>query len=822
MHSSVYKPKFLQRLSFRLARSGVILALVVSLVTSGYQVYLDFQDERRSLDNSIERVMDASKFAASRAVHTLDYNLANEVVNGMFVYDFVTYVAIIDELGNPLAERSSEPARQNAHWYDSLISNRTRRMETQLETDALGSDVYGLLRMELDLVLAYESFVDRALSTLALGIGKNFILTLLFLAVFYRLVTKPLTLVSTSLDDIDANNPDGQRLPIPRGHEKDELGLLTNNINVYLNSVEKLINDNSRARYQVEESYNNMRRLIDNLPHMIYVKDSSGRLVLVNKTFARAFQLDVDELTGEHQTVILDHYEEKSRELIVEADNKVLADQESLFIPEFEWVDPAGNYTAMELRILPLEFRGEPAILSVGVDITERKRNQARMQHMAYHDPLTDLPNRHLFLDRLDQSLRRAIRSGQLGALVFVDLDNFKNINDSLGHSAGDTLLRQAAGRLREVVRSEDTVARLGGDEFVICMSDLGSDPDEVTLLANQRTEELHHTLSEPFFISGHRLLVTASLGVALFPDGDTSASELLRNADTAMYQAKARGKDTYIQFEQSMAEATTFRLTMESDLRNALDREQFFLTYQPQVDAATNRIIGAEALLRWHHPVRGVVSPVEFIPVLEGMGLIVKVGEWTLRAACRAVRDWMDRGLWTDSMVLGINVSPQQFSQPEFFDQVRQAIDDAGIPARCIDLEITEGMVINEVEETIIRMNQIREFGVTFSIDDFGTGYSSLSYLKRLPLDVLKVDQSFVRDLSTDSNDAAIVETILAMARHLKLETIAEGVELEEQLEFLKSKGCNRYQGYYFSPPLRVEEFEALLKNHQHITETL
>lgn len=822
MHSTAHKPKFLNRLSFRLARSGVIIALVVSLITSGYQVYLDFQDQRRSLDSSIERVLDASKFAASRAVHTLDYNLASEVVNGMFVYDFVTYVGVIDELGNPLAERSADHPDQNSRWYSGFIGNRTRQLEAQLETDALGSDVYGLLRMELDLVLAYESFVDRAMSTFALGIGKNFILTLLFLTVFYRLVTQPLTMVSSSLDDIDANNPDGQRLPIPGGHEKDELGLLTGNINLYLNSVEKLINDNSQARYQVEESYNNMRRLIDNLPHMIYVKDSSGRLVLVNKTFARAFQSDVDDLTGEHQSIILDHYEEKSRELIVEADNTVLAEQESLFIPEFEWVDPSGNYTAMELRILPLEFRGEPAILSVGVDITERKRNQARMQHMAYHDPLTDLPNRHLFLDRLDQSLRRAMRSGQLGALVFIDLDNFKNINDSLGHSAGDTLLRQAAGRLREVVRNEDTVARLGGDEFVICMSDLGTDTETVSDLANHRTEELLQSLSEPFFISGHRLLVTASLGVALFPDGDTSASELLRNADTAMYQAKAKGKDTYILFEQSMAEATALRLTMESDLRNALDYEQFFLTYQPQVDANTDRIIGAEALLRWHHPIRGVVSPVEFIPVLEGMGLIVKVGEWTIRAACKAVRDWMDRGIWTDQMVLGINVSPQQFSQPEFFDQVRRAIDDAGIPARCIDLEITEGMVINEVEETIVRMNQIREYGVTFSIDDFGTGYSSLSYLKRLPLDVLKVDQSFVRDLSTDSNDAAIVETILAMARHLNLETIAEGVELKEQLDFLKAKGCNRYQGYYFAPPLRAEEFEALIKKHQHITETL
>ncbi len=783
---------------------------------------MDFRGERRSLDNSIERVMDASKFAASRAVHTLDYNLASEVVNGMFVYDFVTYVAIIDELGNPLAERVAEPPQQSSHWYDSLINTRTRRLETQLETDALGSDVYGLLRMELDLVLAYESFVDRALSTLALGIGKNFVLTLLFLAVFYRLVTKPLTHVSNSLDNIDANNPDGQRLPVPSGHEKDELGLLTDNINFYLGNVEKLINDNTRARYQVEESYNNMRRLIDNLPHMIYVKDSTGRLVLVNKAFARAFQRDVDDLTGEHQAVILNHYEEKSRELIVEADNKVLEEQESLFIPEFEWVDPAGNFTAMELRILPLEFRGEPAILSVGVDITERKRNQARMQHMAYHDPLTDLPNRHLFLDRLDQSLRRAIRSGQLGALVFVDLDNFKNINDSLGHSAGDTLLRQAAGRLREVVRNEDTVARLGGDEFVICLADLGNDFNQVAGLANHRAEEFLRSLSEPFFIAGHRLTVTASLGVALFPDGDVSASELLRNADTAMYQAKARGKDTYIIFEQSMAEATAFRLTMENDLRKALDHNEFFLTFQPQVESGTNRIIGAETLLRWQHPLRGIVSPVEFIPVLEGMGLIVKVGEWTLRAACQTVHDWMDKGLWGEDQVMGINVSPQQFSQPEFFDQVREAIEDAGIPPRCIDLEITEGMVINEVEETIIRMNQIREYGVTFSIDDFGTGYSSLSYLKRLPLDVLKVDQSFVRDLSTDTNDAAIVETILAMARHLKLDTIAEGVESEEQLRFLESKGCNRYQGYLFSPPLRREEFEPLLQKQAHITEIL
>lgn len=813
MSSKVFKPRFLHRLSFRLSRSGVIIALLVSLVSSVYQVYTDFKVESNSLDESIARVMDASRFAASRAVHTLDYNLADEVTNGMFVYDYVTYVSIIDELGSPLAERSADASARSSPWYELFISNPIRTLDTRLETNALGSDVYGTLHMELDTVLAYQSFADRSISTFLLGVAKNFILILLFLTVFYRLVTKPINQMSTSLDAIDAANPEGERLSPPTGHERDELGQLTAQINNYLNNAEQLTNEKTRARQEVEESYNNMRRLIDNLPHLVYVKNGAGELVLVNQAYARAFHFEVDDLTGQNQSLVLDEYDEKTRQLIIEADEQVLRDQQSLFVPELDWMNSNGIVTALELRILPIEFRGEHAILSVGVDITERKRNQSRMQHMAYHDPLTDLPNRHLFLDRLGQSLRRAERSGQYGALVFIDLDNFKNINDSMGHSAGDSLLREAAARLMDAVRSEDTVSRLGGDEFVVCMADLGSDHSEVGILAYQRAERLRKSLGEPFFIGGQQLVVTASLGIALYPDGSTSASDLLRNADTAMYQAKAHGKDNAIQFEQAMEEATSFRLSMEKDLRLAVERNEFYLTYQPQVNVSDNRIIGAEALMRWQHPTRGTVSPVEFIPILESMGMIVKVGEWALEEACATVRGWIDDGLWTADQVMGINISPQQFSQPAFFEQVKQAINQHNIPASCIDLEITEGMVINEVEETIIRMNEIRSYGVSFSIDDFGTGYSSLSYLKRLPLDVLKVDQSFVRDLSTDTNDAAIVETILAMARHLNLKTIAEGVETPEQLAFLESVGCARYQGYLFSPPVTAEDFRILLQ---------
>ncbi|MHA7878534.1 MAG: putative bifunctional diguanylate cyclase/phosphodiesterase [Saccharospirillum sp.] len=808
-----------QRLSFRLARLGVVLAVLVSLVSSSYQVFLDFREEKNTLNTLLERMLDGSTFAASRAVHTLDFNLANEVVNGLFVYDYVIEASITDELGNTLARRETDAGNRPTPWYTQFLQNRYVDYQSPLLTDSLGEDIFGLLTLTVDQAVAYESFIDRAQSTLLLGAAKNFVLIVLFLLVFYRLITKPLNQLSNAVDAIDPEAPQGERLPMPVGHEKDELGALATNINLYLSNTEQLLLDNARAHRDADESYRNLRRLVDSLPHLIFVNDEQGQLLLVNQLARTSFHTEGLLSNNETQAILLKHFDDRSRELILDAQQSVLSHHNSLFIPELEWLDEAGNFSAIEARLLPLEFRGEQAVLFVGVDITERKKHQARMQHMAYHDPLTDLPNRHLFLDRLSQSLKRSGRTGMSGALIFIDLDNFKNINDSLGHSAGDTVLRQISARIQDIVRSEDTVARLGGDEFVVCINELGRDDDTVIRLAEQRAENLRVALHEPFFVNGQRLRVTASLGIALFPDREQTASDLLRNADTAMYQAKSQGKDTHIVFEPAMAEATAFRISLENDLRQALEREEFFLTFQPQFE--NECIIGAEALLRWQHPTRGVVSPVEFIPVLESMGLIVSVGDWTLRHACLCVQRWRSAGLWQDHMVLGINVSPQQFSQPEFFDEVRRAITEAQIPAACINLEITEGMVIHEVEETIIRMKQIREFGVSFSIDDFGTGYSSLSYLKRLPLDVLKVDQSFVRDIHVDTNDAAIVETILSMARHLKLDTIAEGVETLDQVRFLEEKGCQRYQGYYFSPPLLEADLEALLHRQTTLLET-
>lgn len=443
-------------------------------------------------------------------------------------------------------------------------------------------------------------------------------------------------------------------------------------------------------------------------------------------------------------------------------------------------------------------------------------RSAERIEYLAYHDGLTDLPNRTLMHNTLETLLDSARDSGEFSALVFVDLDNFKNINDSLGHDVGDNVLREVSQRLCRQSSSVDTVARMGGDEFVMCLTNIADNRKEALKIAETRAVFVRQALAVPVFHDEQQLSVTASIGIALVPDGDLQASDLLRNADIAMYAAKLQGKNNYQLFQPHMTDEASERMTLETDLRKALDEQQFFLVYQPQVDLATGAIVGAEALLRWQHPTRGVVSPLNFIPALETTGLIKPVGQWVMCEACRAVRQWQDAGLWQSEMRMGINVSASRFSDPSLMSNVQSAIDKAGIQPEQVDLEITETMLIDSIEDTILRMRQIRALGVTFSIDDFGTGYSSLTYLKRLPVDVIKIDQNFIRDVNSDNNDAAIVDTILAIAEHLGLKTIAEGVETEAQLAFLKARRCSRFQGYLFSRPISNQQFERLLSTHQ------
>jgi diguanylate cyclase (GGDEF)-like protein/PAS domain S-box-containing protein len=447
-------------------------------------------------------------------------------------------------------------------------------------------------------------------------------------------------------------------------------------------------------------------------------------------------------------------------------------------------------------------------------DITARKSAEQQIEYQAYHDSLTGLANRRLFQEHLSLALALAGRRSTNVAVLFLDLDHFKVVNDSLGHSIGDEMLRQVSNRLRAAVREGDTVARVGGDEFTIVLQDVPT-ADAACVVA----QKVLRKIAEPMEIGAHRLYVTTSIGITFFPDDGDDAETLLKNADAAMYRAKANGRNTYQMATRELSETTNERMSVESGLHLALERGEFELLYQPQIDADDMTIAGMEALLRWRHPERGIVAPEHFIAIAEERGLILPIGEWVIREACRAVRRFHDQGL--THFRVAVNLSPRQFRDPSLSAIVHRAIADAGIDPRTLELEITEGVAMEDVALTMSTLSELRAAGVTIAIDDFGTGHSSLSYLKRFPIDALKIDRGFVFDLPDKFEDAAIVSSVIQLGNGLGLRVIAEGVETLAQLEFLKDAGCRELQGFYFSHPIPIDAIEALVhRNLQGATE--
>ena len=439
-------------------------------------------------------------------------------------------------------------------------------------------------------------------------------------------------------------------------------------------------------------------------------------------------------------------------------------------------------------------------------EITERKKSEEQIQQMAYYDALTGLPNRTLMLDRLNRAIARSARDKCSLAVLFLDLDRFKTVNDTLGHSTGDTLLIEVSQRLRGFVRSSDTLARLGGDEFVVVVADLDKEVN-----AAHVAQKLIDSLEAPFSISGHELHISTSIGVALFPEDGTAAETLLKNADMAMYAAKESGRSNYNFYSMEMNQKAHDRLTMEENIRGALERGEFFLEYQPIVNPATFAISAAEALVRWNHPGLGRVAPDQFISLAEDTGLIIPLGEWVLRSACGMITSMRENGL--PAVRIAVNVSSKQIERQNFADIVRKTLQETGADPAFLEIELTESCLMKHSAANIAEIFGLRELGISIAIDDFGTGYSSLGYIKTLPIDHIKIDRSFINDIKTSQNDQAIVESIVTMSQKLGIRNIAEGVETADQVLFLQGLNCDEIQGYYFHRPLSVPAFEALLR---------
>lgn len=557
------------------------------------------------------------------------------------------------------------------------------------------------------------------------------------------------------------------------------------------------------AEQALREAERRYRSLFDNAIEGIFRTTPDGRYLDANPALARTYgfatpQELVESLRDINSQLYVDPGRRDEFMRIIKARGEISGFESRVYRKNGDVIWISENARAVfddEGRVLHYEGTVE--------DITERRLNQARIEQQANYDSLTGLANRSLLNDRLQQAIYTAASYGARLAVVFVDLDRFKYINDTLGHDVGDRLLQVMAERFASAVAESDTVARLGGDEFVLLLHGQ-SGPDTVTTVL----ERLLPTISAPLRYGQSDLEVTCSIGVALYPDDGSDPATLLKHADSAMYRAKEQGRNNYQFFTEDLNRAIKERFDLESQLRRALERGQFELYYQPRVDMGTRKIIGAEALIRWHLPGRGMVSPATFIPVAEEIGLIGQISEWVLQTACAQNKRWIEAGL---PSVVSVNISPQQFRGDGLMPLIATVLSDTGLPSECLEIEITESTVMHAGERMVEMLHAIKKLGVHIAVDDFGTGYSSLSYLKRFPVDRLKVDRSFVQHIA-DADDAVIVRAIIALGHNLGLKVLAEGVETDEQIEFLRANGCDELQGYYFSKPVSAWQMTKLL----------
>ncbi len=842
------KPK--RHLAKKLAGYGFIFAIISALVSSSLNIWLDFRNHSQRLDAEINAILLTYRDPVNLAVFNIDTDAIEVYLNSIITNSYITRVTIHQHqiLGRTtiapvFADRTERELNLYTHsgrphvrhqfitpTYEAAKTPRLRlfkRTVTHSSADldhldsrnlsATNDNEYGYLELEIDLDLAYAPFISRALWIISITSLLMLSFAGLLFLVFYRLATKPILSIIHDLSKVDLEAKSPQVLKSQPINKDDEIGQLVDELNGFIRSAECLISQRDIAHSSLSKTFDEIRHLVDFLPQLIFITNKDGFVKLTNKKFRQLLGIHKETLERMHRSELANYFDQRERDFLLAPDENVIRTGNPILYPEVSIHDLHKERRSFEVSKFSIVFGNDRSCLTVAIDTTELRRSAERIHHLAYHDALTDLPNRTMFIDRLNRAMIRAKRNNTVSALLFIDLDGFKGINDGFGHAAGDEHLRHIARQLQTMVRETDTVARLGGDEFVICLSDISHSLEEATELTLKRSMRIRELVSTPYESQHRKVFVSASIGISFFPCNIDNALNLLKSADTAMYHAKSMGKNTEVIYRPEMGEALNDRVLMENDLREALDKKEFFLCYQPQVNCLTNEITGFEALLRWQHPQRGLVSPATFIPLLEASRLITQVGTWVLQECCKTVAKLKEQQLWLPLMRMSINVSPYQFTQFSFTQTVLEAVDMAGIQATDLDLEVTEGMLIHSFNEVTNRMHELKAYGVQFSIDDFGTGYSSLSYIKMLPVNVLKIDQSFVRDLLLDDNDKAIVTSILAMAKHLGLETVAEGVEQEEQLDFIKDYGCHRFQGYYFSKPLPLTKLIELLSTaHQ------
>jgi len=784
-------------LSFRLLSWILIFSSALTLLASGVQIYSDYRKDLADIEDRMEVIESGYASSLTRSLWALDQKLLQTQMEGILSLPDIAHLRLRIEPDSELV-MGKLPNDSNTLSHSFALNHHEGELFR-----------LGHLTVTASLDRVYTDLKTKIGATLITQFLTIFVVSIVILSIFRHLVTRHLTAMAEYTRDLsldDLSRPLQLDRPEPKNHLRDELGMVTDAIN---QMRERLNEDIARREHDAAEILK-FSEAIDQSPSSVLICDKQWRIEYANKKFLQLTGHRPEDIKNQHPShLIRQSMGEREAEQLWQS-VRLQVQRVGVWQGEVNSSRSKGERYWEQLVITPIKgTNGETTgYLILGEDISIRKRYEQQLLRQANYDILTGLPNRMLALDRLKLAIAQARRDTTQVGVMFLDLDNFKHINDTLGHDAGDTLLVEAARRVSSCLRGTSTVARLGGDEFLVILPGLTDVND-----ARQVAQRILQTFSSPFLLHAQEVFVTTSIGIAVFPnDADTSGS-LLQHADAAMYEAKHQGKSSYALFTPEMTEVSHERLHMESHMRKALELNEFQLVFQPIVETSSGKLVAAEALLRWNNPSLGTVMPDRFIPLAEETGLIIPIGEWVIQEACKAAQCW--QALAGYDIGIAINVSPRQFRDPGFTDVVLQALADSHLKPELLELEITERLILDNTIETADILRQLDTAGVRLSVDDFGTGYSALSYLKTYPFDTLKIDKSFIQDVLTDTDDSALVRAIINMAHSLGLTVIAEGVEEEAQTHFLKLEHCDYSQGYFYSHPLPEQEFIHWLENN-------
>ena len=774
------------------------LAIILSLVSSAIQFIDGVRSQKAEINQDFNVLLAAIEKPLAEAIFRLDTPFAQQQIDSLLFNPAIAHVEVRDESGELFVEATTtnndfSVSDGLANYFLSDLQDYRR--ELSLDTPAFQAG-YVLILPEKHFLL--DTIFKEHLSSLTYNLFKDVLLASLISLVFYFLVTHPLMRLTESLSIVGYK----KELLLPqsfyRYHKSDELGNLHSTFAVLWKRLNTALSD-------LERSDSHTKAMIEHAADGILLLDENYQITLVNAAAEHMLKMKSEDLNSKSLDVL--HSPSSWPEFF-----NIL---ESLEVNSPTTVETIyrmqGIELPVEIRLAKYKVQDKTETLLLIRDVSERKETEARIHHLAYYDSVTNLPNRQYLADKLYKAIKTKQKNttSSYSAVVFMDLDRFKTINDSLGHNVGDQLLCCVATQLSSLTEENIVFARMGGDEFAFLLTHVGDDKEKVEKAINGFVESVMYACQQVKKAGHHEVHITASLGATIFDGNEGSAEAILKQADTALYRAKESGRNTFALYKPEMQAVSDARLEMEKALHHATEFKLFELYYQPQTNDK-NELIGAEALIRWKDEKKGFISPAEFIPVAEEIGLIVEIGHWVLNEALSQVATWLKEGKWQLSWRMSINVSPIQFQQAGFLPMLKTQLEKHDVPPSCVDLEITENMLLNDLSSCLKKMNAIKALGVHLSIDDFGTGYSSLKYLKSLPIDRLKIDQSFVRDLLTDKSDEAIVHAVIAMAKALNISVLAEGVETLLHYNRLREIDCFYYQGYYFGHPVPPNEFIA------------